>query len=210
MAVEPFDWNVVVVGYWNPAILTPSGIARRLFELPKGTPVMVEVPMDGLAPHRVRHDGVIVTAEPSRLTLTTEDPTLGNIERAKCIAARAINALPETPLTAAGFNLRLKVDDVPERLLEDTAAKLDALLSDAGFRITARVLQRSLEYGEGSLNLDVRQAADGEVRVGLNFHRQSSAIQDLCGWLEMPLDAIQKAFSRVLGTVGLSFQEAWR
>ena len=38
MTVEALDWNVVVAGFWNPAILTPSGIARRLFGLPEETP----------------------------------------------------------------------------------------------------------------------------------------------------------------------------
>ncbi len=58
-----FDWDVVVVGFWNPAILTPAGIWKRLFELEQGTPVELEVPIDGLAPYRVSHEEITVTAE---------------------------------------------------------------------------------------------------------------------------------------------------
>ena len=211
MAVELFDWNVVVVGYWNSAILTPSGIAKRLFELAEGTPIMVEVPMDGLAPHRVRHDGFIVTAEPGRLALTMETPTLTNLERARQIAARAVRALPETPLTAAGFNIRLKLDDAPERLLQDTAAAIDTSLSDAGLIIKSRSVRRSLEHGKGTLNLDVRQAGNGETKIELNFHRQCAEVAELCEWLETPATSIKDVFTTILDRViGVPFQEAWR
>lgn len=211
MAVELFDWNVVVVGHWNPAILTPSGIARRLFELADGTSIVVEVPMDGLAPHRVRHDGIVVTAEPGRLVLTIETPTLTNLERARQIGARAVRSLPETPLTAAGFNIRLKLDDPPEQLLQYTAAAIDTSLSDAGFTIKSRSVRRSLEHGKGTLNLEVRQAGDAETKIELNFHRQCAEVAELCEWLETPVASIKDAFTAILDrVVGVPFQEAWQ
>jgi hypothetical protein len=211
MAVELFDWNVVVVGYWNPAILTPTGIAKRLFDLAEGIPITVEVPMDGLAPHRVRHEGIVVTAEPGRLALTVETPTLTNLERARRIAVRAIKALPETPLTAAGFNIRLKLDDPPQRLLRDTAAAIDTSLSDVGLVIKSRSIRRSLEHGKGTLNLYVRQSVHAETRIELNFDRQCTVVDELCGWLETPSVEIKRAFTTILDRVcGVDFQESWQ
>jgi hypothetical protein len=207
-AVEPFDWNVVVVGYWNPAILTPSGIARRLFELDEGTPIAVEVPMDGLAPHRVRHDGIIVTADSGRLAISLEVPNLKNLERARQIAIRAIEKLPETPLTAAGFNIRLKLDDPPKQLFEATAADLDKLLSDTDFSIKTMSIRRSIEYGQGLLNLDISQKDGGDMKMEFNFHRQSPVVAELREWLEISCDDVKTACATILEKLaGLEFKE---
>jgi hypothetical protein len=54
MELEPFDWNVVIAAYWNRAILTPNGIAKRLFKIPEGTAMEVEVPVDLLEPPQVK------------------------------------------------------------------------------------------------------------------------------------------------------------
>ncbi|MET0110029.1 MAG: hypothetical protein ABW084_14095 [Candidatus Thiodiazotropha sp.] len=68
----PIDWNIVVVGAWNVAILTPEGIARRLFNLEPGTPIEVQVAMDVGAPIRVRHDNIIVQPSPTSLVITPQ------------------------------------------------------------------------------------------------------------------------------------------
>src|SRR6516165_8300462 len=60
MPLVPCEWNVVVMGRWNRAILTPQGIATRLFQLPLNTSIGVEVPMDGIGPYRVSHDRLVV------------------------------------------------------------------------------------------------------------------------------------------------------
>jgi hypothetical protein len=54
MPLKPYDWNVVVLGHWNQAILTPQGIAERLFQLPSETEIGIEVPMDAIGPFRVK------------------------------------------------------------------------------------------------------------------------------------------------------------
>jgi hypothetical protein len=211
MAAEPFDWNVVVAGYWNPAILTPSWIARRLFELDEGTPIAVEVPMDGFAPHRVRHKGIIVTAETGRLVLMLEVPNLKNLEHARQIAIRAMEKLPETPLTAGGFNIRFKLDDPPEKLLKATTADVDKLLSDADFAIKTMSIRRSIEYGQGFLNLDISQKDGADTKMEFNFHRQSSVIAELRQWFETPCDDVKTVCTTILEKIaGLEFGEEWQ
>jgi hypothetical protein len=211
MAIDPFDWSVVVAGYWNPAILTPNGIKLRLFESDDETPLIVEVPIDGLLPHRVRHDGIIVVAESGRLVLTTETPTLANLEHAKNIAIRAIKNLPETPLTAAGFNIKIKTDEPTDKLLTATKAGMDNALIDAGFRIKTRNIRRSFEFDKGLLNFDVFHLDTTETKIEFNFHLQSSDVSELCEWLETPCDRIQDKCGTILEEVaGLQFEEAWK
>lgn len=195
MNLEPFDWNVVIIGYWNPAILTPAGIGRRLFDLQEGTPLLVEVPIDGLAPHRVKHEGLTVTAEVGRLVVHADAPTYEVLERARKIAIRAMDKLPETPLTAAGFNIRTRIGEPSDELLAATTAGVDNLLSDAGFEIDARAIRRSVKCGDGLLNLNIQQGQD--YRIELNFDRQSSKREELVSWLQFPIASVQKTVAQV-------------
>ena len=197
--MEAFDWNVVVVGYWNPAILTPAGIGRRLFGLKEGTPVLIEVPLDGLAPHRVKHDGLTVTAERGQLTVLADDPKYAGLDRARAIAARAIGGLPETPLTAAGYNVRVRMEEPPSDLLTATKAPMDDLLSDASFTIESRGFYRSLSWKNGLLNLNIQHGND--LRVDLNFHRQSTEQDELLSWLREPIAEVEEVVSRVFDEV---------
>jgi hypothetical protein len=199
MNLEALNWNVVVAGYWNPAILTPAGIARRLFGLAEGTPILIEVPTDGLAPYHVRHEDLTVTAEMGRLAVSADAPRYDLLDRAREVAARAIDGLPETPLTAAGYNITMKVSDPPNELLAATACGIDALLSDAAFSIDSRGLRRSLKMGDGVLNLSIQQEKD--VTVEFNFHRQSSNRDELIAWMKYPINEVEKTVSMVLEKV---------
>lgn len=199
MSVEALNWNVVVAGHWNPAILTPAGIARRLFGLPEGTPILVEVPMDGLAPYRVRHDSLTVTAEMGRLVVNADAARYELLDRARDAAARAIDGLPETPLTAAGYNVRVRIADPPNDLLAAMTCSIDGLLSDAAFAIDSRGLRRSLSMGDGILNLGIRH--DNDVTVEFNFHRQSPRRDELTAWLRKPINEVKETVSLVLEKV---------
>lgn len=199
MNLEPFDWNVVVIGYWNPAILTPAGVGRRLFGLAVGTPLLVEVPIDGLAPHRVKHDGLTVTAELGRLLVHADDPKYALLDRARQIAVRAMSDLPETPLTAAGFNIRFRIGEPSNEFLAATNAGVDNLLSDTGFKIESRSLGRSVKCEDGVLNLSIQQGQDS--RIELNFDRQSSKREELIEWLQFPLAKVEETVSRVFDKV---------
>lgn len=195
MNLNPFDWNVVIVGYWNRAILTPAGIGRRLFRLDDGTPVAVEVPIDGLGPHRVKYADLTVIAETSRLVVQADVPTYDLLDRARKAAVLAIKSLPETPLSAAGFNVRVRIKDPSDELLTSLTPDLDNALSDAGFEISSRSLARRLKFKGGILNLNLEESDD--FRVVLNFDRHSSKKEDLIAWLEIPIIEIEEVVSGV-------------
>jgi len=200
MTFEPFDWNVVIVGYWNRAILTPAGIGRRLFGLEEGTPVLVEVPMDGLGPHRVKHNGLTVIAETGRLVVHTDASEYDFLDRARQAAVLAIKSLPETPLSAVGFNVRVRIKEPTDKLLTLLTAGVDNSLSDADFKIQSRSLRRRLLFQRGVLNLEMEH--DENFRVVLNFERQSSKKNDLIEWLRIPIieieDVVANVFEKVL------------
>jgi hypothetical protein len=199
MGIEAFDWNVIVAGYWNRAILTPSGIARKLFGLEEGAPVEIAVPLDGIGPHRVKYAGLTVVVEKNRLVVQAQDAKFCELDHAREICSKAIDELPETPLTAAGFNVRVRTEDPPDVLLTSTKSQIDDLLSDEDFSIESRSLSRSLSWKGGFLNLNIQQGKD--LRVELNFHRQSSKSKELIDWMQIPMSDVEQTVIQVFDNI---------
>lgn len=210
MSAKPFEWNVVVVGHWNPAILTPKGIAQRLLGLEEETPIQVEVPLSGVDPPRVRHGGFIIVAAPDRLCITLEEPRLENLVRASQVAISALESLPETPISAVGFNIQFKLEDPPECLMRVTKAEMDDCLSDGGFAVTQTNIQRSIEFNGGLINLSVVADSESNMVIVFNFHRASAELEELKQWLGITSAAVKDECSRILNMLtGLPFEEEW-
>ncbi len=203
MPLIPHDWNVLVLGYWNPAILTARGIAKELFRVPENTPIAVEIPMDAAGPQRVRYQGLIVSLLGNRLMIDTEVTDFPTLERAMSIACNAMDALPVTPLHAAGFNVRYRTEESPLHLVELTNLALEAHLSDAHYRISDRLIQLSLEAGDGRINLAVKTNGGGACDIQFNFDRQSDNHADLREWLQTPIADVEARVNVLLEAMQL-------
>ena len=185
MPAEPFSWNVVIVGSWNPAILSPDGISRRLFQLPQGTPVELEMAVDRPGQFRVGYQGILVVPSSISLEIAARVPDRNSLLRACDLGKRALETLPETPVSAAGMNIRYQFAEVPDRIFDLVKAPLDAALSDAGFAVRGALTKRGIEIEPGMLNLQITEARGG-VPAGtleFNFHRDSSVPEELRQWL---------------------------
>ena len=180
----PVDWNIVIAGAWNVAILTPEGVARRLFDLEPGTPVEVQVAVDVGAPIRVRHENIIVQPSPTSLVITPQDSTAEALENSVIIASRALTCLPETPMSAAGLNLRFLFDEIPDSLIEAGKSVIDDKLTDAGFEIVEKMLKRRIVWEDGVLNLEISEREDSSALVVFNYHKNSNSPEELKAWLE--------------------------
>jgi hypothetical protein len=182
-AVEPVEWNVVVAGAWNLAILTPQGVARRLFKLEPDAGVEVEVALDGPAPLRIIHSGIMVIPAARQLIVQPQIPSPESLVRAGEIAANAVMALPETPIHAAGINLRYKFDGLPETLIGALHSGLDDALGEAELRIEGRSMKRTLSWTPGHLNLEIVEGADASGLVVMNYHHAATIPAELSDWL---------------------------
>ena len=141
MPMVPVEWSVVIVGRWNRGILTPTGIITRLFEEPLGTPFSVEVPADAIGPPRVHHAGLMVTADWGRLVVELEENNFAQLGKAAAIAVIAIESLPVTPISAAGFNIcyRTSLDDPKAtQVVAAMAQNWDVQLERAGHSVVSR------------------------------------------------------------------------
>lgn len=179
----PSDWNVVVVGSWNLAIFTPSWIAETLYQVGPDTPVNVQVAFDRAAPMQVTYQDLTVAPGDSRLAIVPHRPEASAIARAADVAARALEALPVTPVRAAGVNFRYLFPRVPEELQAVLRTSLDDELAELDHKVRGRGLRRALGWNGGVLNVAVDEDEQLAARVGLNFDRQSADRSQLREWL---------------------------
>lgn len=201
MNIEPLNWSVVIAGYWNQAILTPAGIAYRLFKKDKGTPVQVEVPLDGIAPYRVKDGPIIVMGEPTALRIFTEPPSYESLQRALEIAQIALKELPETPVLAAGFNIAYRIEDISEIILKYITSEIDEALSDKGYQIATRTLKRAINWRQGEVNLEINSDEKSLGIISLNFEKKSNNVNDLVEWVNTPIEVIKITTQEILEKV---------
>ena len=199
MAITPYDWSVVIVGRWNPAILTPSGIARRIFRLDKDTPVEVLVPLDMVAPPVVKYERIAVVAGNEHLIIQPDDPEYPQLAKAMELGGRALQNLPETPLAAVGINVKFRVGQEVEALQAVTRkAEFDNRLSDHDFVISGRSLTRTLNWKNGRLSLTISEEQDSPFEILFNFELRSSNGVRHIDWLNIDVGEIQNQVTRIL------------
>ncbi len=183
MPAQPENWNIIISGAWNLAILTPDGIRKRLFRLPEGTPLQLEIAIDQPGLFRVIHDGVIVAPSSQLLEVVVQTHDLASLEKASHIGQTALKALPETPVAAAGVNIRYAVKALPDELMDLLKTPIDDAYSDEGFTIEGALTRRSLAHAPGVVNVEISQGREGAGTVLMNFHCASSSSDELCQWL---------------------------
>jgi len=208
MPLLPNNWNVVIVGHWNRAILSPAGIAKRLFGLPSGTPVQVLVPLDVVAPYHVRHENITVVPGGDRLIVAPVHNTFDNLIEATAVIRRALKDLPETPVFAGGLNLSYKSDTEVVALRQVTASQWDDRLSDKNFVIASRSVVRSVKWRDATINVAITAELTGASSVTFNFDYKSQSSDAIRKWLDLKANEIEEQVDAILfETLGLSREE---
>jgi hypothetical protein len=209
MGLSPVDWSVVIAGRWNRAILTPAGIASRLFRTGDQEQLAVLVPLDGVSPFIVRDIGgdVSVMTDESRLLIRVENMTYDCLEKAMTYGVNALESLEHTPVSAAGFNVNYQSDDLPTEAAMLIAADIDRRLSNVPQKVVSRAVGRSFEFGLGQLKLALT-AEEQSFKVLGNFHRASTEVGDLKTWLSTPVADIRSAIEKLLNAFDLHIEES--
>jgi hypothetical protein len=199
MAVTAKDWSVVIVGRWNKAILTPAGIARRLFCLEKDIPVEVLIPLDMIATPQVRYDKLVVVARNDRLIIQPEEFTYSSLARAMEIGVHALQSLPETPLSAVGINVKWSAPLATETLQDVTKKTgFDNLLSESNFVISGRSIARTLDWRGGRITVAISEEYGEPFEILLNFELRSSDSQQQIDWLSANVQDIEEQVTLIL------------
>jgi hypothetical protein len=109
----PEATTIVVVGAWNPAILTPEWLLRRAFGAEGAGDEEVGIewsPSSGIpATYLIR--GVYFHALSRRLTVRPATVTEDSLNLAGRCVRNVLEALPHTPVSAFGHNFSFVEDD---------------------------------------------------------------------------------------------------
>lgn len=170
----------------------------------------MKVPIDGLMPYLVGDpkEQVEVALEANRLLIQLKKTEYDVLETAMRMGVNALESLPHTPVTAAGFNINFRQNEPAMEHVPLTAyPQIDDALSDAGFAISRRTTSRGLSYNSGALNVDMTTDAKG-LQVFFNFHCASDDCNNLAGWLRQSGPEIRSAVMKILDCFGLEVTEA--
>ncbi len=207
--LEAADWSVVVVGRWNPSILTPAGIARRLFKLEEATAIEVHLAIDVMLPPVVIHDSLTVTVGSQKLSIKPLTHSYARLDRARELARNALISLPETPIVAAGVNVKYiykRTDDYMSRVQEITTCELDEAISSLNQKISKRSISRSTPIFDGQLNLSISEDdEEGHVSIHFNFEFISQDVKKQRDWLTLSIaDFEEEVRTKLTKTLGFS------
>lgn len=196
MSLTPVDWSVVVAGRWNRAILTPAGIAKHLFGNPNA-PIEVLIPIDVIAPPRVKHDGIVVVASSDTLQFIAEKCSFSAIAKARELAKRALDELPKTPIMAVGINTNFAITEALPEIANVVDSEWDDELSEEDFAIAERETVRQLIWGDASINVRVASNAEGQsVKINFNLASDDPKRQD--EWLTKPIEEFEDAVTKLI------------
>ncbi len=198
MPITPDAWSVVVVGYWNRAILTPAGVAKRLFGLGDQQAVEVIVPVDAIAPFKVRHGNLTVMVARDHLLVQPEVIRYPVLVAAMEVARKALELLPETPVFAAGYNVTFRSTRPIDAFDEVTKHEWDNRISDQGYKIDSRSISRSLDWNDGKIRVTVSQKHDQSCSLLLNFEMVSNDPKKLGIWLSATAVAVQDQSEKIM------------
>lgn len=167
--------TLVLVGAFNPAILTPEWIARNGLGLEPGVDFQVEMlaPLGVAAPARYSFNGISYSATLRNVTFYLDPNAIQAGEQTLTAAANILQQLPHTPIAGLGFNFAFLVEQPTESLLsllttkDDLVAAMSTDIADA--EVVTRRWGNSLRWSEALVNIDC-ELAGGQATIRFNFH----------------------------------------
>jgi hypothetical protein len=202
MSLIPFDWNVIIRGFWNRAIFTPNKVSEHLFGLAKGTTLQVLVPIDGMNSTKIIHNNILVSVKSEILEIATEKFEFPKIKECLDIGVKSLNWLKETPVFAGGYNIRYKLTDQNAVSIANIIkSPIDDILSDASCNIKEKSNIRSIEYGNGEINLITQIDRQNDVNVTFNFNKNSTDIDEIINWFSISTSDLESKTQALLGNI---------
>ena len=199
MALKPREWSVVTAGRWNRAILTPAGIQQRIFKREDGGAIEVLVPIDLLAPPRVKLENMTVEANWNRLIVQPDLCSFEQLNHARQLCVNALDSLPVTPLGAVGYNIVYRSDEPVQVLRNVLGSELDGAFIDAGYSFDGRTVVRVIPWKEGANNFSIEDnAEESEYTVRLNFERKSVERDHHLDWLRISITDVKEQVHKIL------------
>jgi len=208
MGLQPFNWSVVIRGCWNLAILTPGRISKKIFKLPGKTQMKVSVPIDGISPHLVEHPskGIVFSAAYDRVEIKLNQMNYDVLQDAMVAGVNVLTWLPETPVSAAGFNINFQTEKPDVDMIKMYQnPTIDGQLSQVG-SISDWTMARSFGFKGGNFNLAIT-GNPKTFKLLCNFHRESKENKVLVEWLKIPVSDIKAKVVELFEKLNVDIEE---
>nr|WP_145544796.1 hypothetical protein [Variovorax boronicumulans] len=175
MQLETDKTTLVIAGAWNPAILSPSWIAREVwhydprfeFQVEIQLPATVAVPEQ---PQRFRFEGLDLQVAFNSLTFYFDATNQDSSRRTREAACGILEQLRHTPVSAFGFNQVFSITSPSDRLSEIFEGQAN-LFEDLELRSPIQEQAWSAILPFESHLLNVRCARNGtRTEVSFNHH----------------------------------------
>ena len=139
-----------------------------------------------------------------QLIVEATENNFPSLQRAMRIAHRAMQSLPETPVFAAGFNIRCQgsgEDELLATLIAATELRWDQQFLQAGYPISRRDITWVADWQGGKISVNlVRDQNDRGLRLNLNFER-SGTRDELMAWVARPIEEVRAEVQRIFTDV---------
>lgn len=179
--------TIVLAGAWNTRIFSPSWISSNLSQQKE---VGIEIAMNNLAaPMRLVFDDIYLFLASDRIVVQPQNLTDSSHRSALEIASKIVKTLPHTPISAIGINFGFLEREPGADLVELFAVSDNDSLADAGAKIVATSITRSLEIEDQAVNLiiDFNEAAD--IAFDINYNRRIGSGEEPA--LALDIDVIE-------------------
>ena len=199
MKLLPIQANIVVLASnHNPGIVSKEWLSqKKIFtDMPNN---FIHTPDFSL----VETENFSLHIDPQRLNISIKSPNEDMIARLPFIAAKYVEALPETPYRAVGLNSNWLIQQESPDLLKGIflthPSQLDIIFPDKPYNIGGIV---SYEYNPFNLQLTIKPDKDDNIRFDFNYHSNVSDANELGGRISRFADTIEHARSVVSNLLG--------
>jgi hypothetical protein len=173
--------NLIIVGAWNPAIISPVWLRQQFPNLLPGDQVEAEFVVSPAVSVRFKVNDIQIDPSNGRLILS---PASNNEERLRFLPNLALaisERLPHTPVIAVGFNFVFRVEAdrrlAIDRFLDER--RQAQLYADLGLPTrTGRQVTHSFALAPGTLNITYEYKPD-ETTMNFNFHHNVTGGQQV-------------------------------
>jgi hypothetical protein len=166
------ETTVVLVGRWNPAILTPPWLAQHVFgENAEQIPVEMELSSVAGQPPRFTMLGLRIMPAFDRLILSPHGLEDEQVAVCETRIRALLNTLPHTPISACGINFTF-VDPEPVEPLLELFTDEEGLAERTGLEFETRSTSRARAIAMNGyvLNFTRSLSAENVVTYKFNFH----------------------------------------
>ena len=168
MQIKPNSFAIVIIGRWNPYILTPQWITENLFE--NKPPVQIEFSLNLDLPNRYRINNVFITPTTEKIILTSFDNSHESLIAMGNVAVKLCSILLHTPVMSLGINFGYFENENKEELLEMFAFEKNDPFSNDGWNIKSYTVKKFMVKDKFQLNLTTTIDENNDLHFEFNYH----------------------------------------